>query len=494
MSIINITNLTFGYDGSYENVFENVSVRLDTDWKLGLTGRNGRGKTTFLKLLLGKYEYKGSITANVNFDYFPFKIENELMFGIDIAEEIRQEYEYWQLSRELNLLGLDDEILYRPFNTLSNGEKTKFMLAVMFIKQDNFLLIDEPTNHLDMCGREIVSRYLNSKKGFILVSHDRRFMDNCIDHILAINRADIELQQGNFSSWYYNKQLKDDFEKNSNEKLKREIKRLSSSAKRSGEWADKVESTKIGKKSMKYERMKEYAAERSRRMQRRRKNLEARQKKAIEEKASLLHNVESTENLKISPLKAAGTIVNVKDLSIKYDDKKINKKVSFEIKEGDKILLRGTNGCGKSSILKAIAHGNVDFEGSIEKGRECIISYVPQDTSHLKGGLHEFAEENKIDESLFKTILRKMGFSRSQFDKNMESYSDGQKKKVLIAASLCQRAHLYIWDEPLNYIDVFSRIQLEELIGAYNPTMLFVEHDIEFGENIADSIIELHAE
>lgn len=494
MSVINIKNLTFGYDGNYENVFEDVSLSIDTDWRLGLTGRNGRGKTTFLKLLLGMYEYRGSIVSNVTFDYFPFEIEDEEMSGLDVAETMCLEFEYWELCRELNLLGLEDEILYRPVNTLSNGEKTKLMLAVLFLKQDNFLLIDEPTNHLDRMGREKVSRYLESKKGFILVSHDRRFLDNCVDHILSINRADIELHHGDFSSWYYNKQLKDEFEKSSNEKLKREINRLSSAAKQSGKWADKVESTRIGKKSLEYERTKEYAAERSRKMQRRRKSLETQREKAIEEKESLLRNVESTDSLKISQLKSGGTIVKVKDLSVKYNGRKINRSVSFEIKDGEKILLSGSNGSGKSSIIKAIANGTAEFEGSIEKGNNIVISYVPQDTSFLKGGLHEFASEREIDESLFKTILRKMDFSRSLFDRDMESYSDGQKKKVLIAMSLCQRAHLYIWDEPLNYIDVFSRMQIEELISEYNPAMLFVEHDIEFGENIADSVIKLEAE
>ena len=181
-------------------------------------------------------------------------------------------------------------------------------------------------------------------------------------------------------------------------------------------------------------------------------------------------------------------------MSVKYNGRKINRSVSFEIKDGEKILLSGSNGSGKSSIIKAIANGTAEFEGSIEKGKNIVISYVPQDTSFLKGGLHEFASEREIDESLFKTILRKMDFSRSLFDRDMESYSDGQKKKVLIAMSLCQRAHLYIWDEPLNYIDVFSRMQIEELISEYNPAMLFVEHDIEFGENIADSVIKLEAE
>lgn len=494
MSVINITNLTFGYDGSYENIFENVSLRLDTDWRLGFTGRNGRGKTSFLKLLMGKYEYSGSIAASVKFDYFPFEIKDKSILAADIAEEIIPDYEYWRLVKEMNLLGLDDEILYRPFETLSGGEQTKLMLAVMFMKQDNFLLIDEPTNHLDTEGRKKVSGYLNSKNGFILVSHDRRFMDNCVDHILSINRNNIELQQGNFSSWYYNKQLRDNFEINRNEKLKGEIKRLSSAAKQSKAWADKAEGTKTGKNAMAYERMKEYAAERSRRMQRRRKNLEKRQEKAIAEKESLLKNIESGESLKIYPLKFGKTLVNARGLAVKHYGRKINKEVSFEIKDGDRILLRGANGCGKSSVLKAIACGGIDFDGALEKGSGIIISYVPQDMSFLKGSLHNFAEKNCIDESLFKAILRKMDFSRSQFDKDMEAYSAGQKKKVLIAVSLCQRAHLYIWDEPLNYIDVFSRMQIEELIKDFRPTMLFVEHDIEFGENIATDTVELQTE
>ena len=96
------------------------------------------------------------------------------------------------------------------------------------------------------------------------------------------------------------------------------------------------------------------------------------------------------------------------------------------------------------------------------------------------GDLTGFAAESGIDETLFKTILRKLDFSRSQFEKDMADYSAGQKKKVLLARSLCQSAHLYLWDEPLNYIDVFSRMQLEDLLREYRPTMLLVEHDRSF--------------
>ncbi|MNR03233.1 putative ABC transporter ATP-binding protein YheS [compost metagenome] len=124
-------------------------------------------------------------------------------------------------------------------------------------------------------------------------------------------------------------------------------------------------------------------------------------------------------------------------------------------------------------------------------GSQLQISYVSQDTSHLQGNLTDYARNHGIDESLFKAILRKLDFSRVQFEKDISSYSGGQKKKVLIAKSLSEKAHLHIWDEPLNFIDVISRMQIEELLLEYAPTMLFVEHDKEFCNRVATKIVEL---
>ena len=153
MSLIQVSNLTFGYEGSYHNIFENVSFQLDTNWRFGFTGRNGRGKTTFLNLLQGKYPYQGSIRASVGFSCFPFPVADREQLALGVVEEIEPEYEYWRLVREMNLLQLDEEVLYRPYSTLSNGEQTKLQLAVLFIRDNQFLLIDEPTNHLDLHGR-----------------------------------------------------------------------------------------------------------------------------------------------------------------------------------------------------------------------------------------------------------------------------------------------------------------------------------------------------
>ena len=254
MALINITNLTFAYPGSYDNVFERVSFQIDSNWKLGFIGRNGKGKTTFLKLLLGKYEHEGTISASVQFEYFPFEITDPDAVTLEIVDSVCFGYQRWELMRELNLLQVSEDVLHRPFGTLSNGEQTKVMLAALFLKENSFLLIDEPTNHLDLPGRKIVGDYLKGKSGFILVSHDRFFLDDCVDHVLSINKSNIEIERGNFSSWFENKERKDNFEIAENEKLKKEIKRLRETAKEKAQWSDVAESRKIGFDPLKTEK------------------------------------------------------------------------------------------------------------------------------------------------------------------------------------------------------------------------------------------------
>lgn len=492
MSLINVTNLTFAYDGSYDNIFEHVSFQLDTDWKLGFTGRNGRGKTTFLQLLLGKYEYSGQISAQVDFEYFPFQVKDKSMMTLDVVEDIYPEYLHWQLARELNLLKVSEDILYRPFDSLSQGEQTKVMLAALFLKDNQFLLIDEPTNHLDLHARKIVSEYLRNKSGFILVSHDRSFLDHCVDHILSINKTNIEIQKGNFSAWWENKRRQDQFELASNEKLMKDIKRLSDSAKRTGGWSHEVEKSKNGTRNSGSKVDKGYIGHKAAKMMKRSKNIEQRQQSAIQEKSKLLKNLESAERLQIHQLDFhKNELVELENVTIAYGSNTVCTDVSFTIEKGDRIALYGKNGSGKSSLLKLICGENISYTGLYRKDPQLKISYVSQDTSDLSGNLSEYAFNQGIDESLFKSILRKLDFSRLQLEKDISSFSAGQKKKVLIAKSLSEQAHLHIWDEPLNFVDVISRMQIEDLLLEFEPTLLFVEHDSEFCTNIATKVIDL---
>ncbi|AOZ90878.1 Lsa family ABC-F type ribosomal protection protein [Paenibacillus crassostreae] len=492
MSLINVTNLTFAYDGSYDNIFENVNFQIDTDWKLGFTGRNGRGKTTFLNLLLGKYEYKGNISANVSFEYFPFHVVNKGENTLDVIDNIYPDYLHWKLMRELSLLEVSEDVLYRPFDSLSNGEQTKVLLATLFLKENRFLLIDEPTNHLDMNARKLVSDYLNAKSGFILVSHDRSFLDNCVDHILSINKSNIEVQKGDFSDWWENKKRQDNFELTENEKLRKDIKHLAESAKRTSTWSHEVEKTKNGTTNSGSKLDKGYVGHKAAKMMSRSKAIEHRQQSAIHEKSKLLKNIENSDSLKISQLAFhKNQLIELEKVSIVYGEKTVCSDISFTIEQGERIALSGKNGSGKTSIIKLICSEDIQYTGTFRKGSQLKISYVSQDTSHLQGNLTDFAAKYEIDESLFKAVLRKLDFSRIQFEKDISAYSGGQKKKVLIAKSLCDNVHLHIWDEPLNFIDVISRMQIEELLLEYSPTILFVEHDRGFYNSIATKVIEL---
>jgi lincosamide and streptogramin A transport system ATP-binding/permease protein len=557
MSQITINDLTFSYDTTYDNIFEHVSFQIDTDWKLGFIGRNGRGKTTFLNLLLGKYEFQGTINSSVNFDYFPFEVKDPSTETLDIIKNTIAPFTQWEremeqclldhaaeqeelkidtttkndiaykeripvketeetiirpvmerygilldlyqahdgyiieelIEKELGKLQVDLSVLSRPFATLSFGERTKIMLAALFLKKNNFLLIDEPTNHLDMEGRETLANYLQTKKGFILVSHDRAFLDQCIDHVLSINRADIEVQKGNYTSWQQNKELQDNYELAKNEQLKKDITVLADAAKRAMGWSDQVEASKIGSHAADRGAIGHKAAK----MMKRAKSIENRKLDAIEEKKGLLKNIEQADTLRMNLLPfPKKRFMEAENLNLFYGEREIASAIDFTLQEGDRIAIRGKNGSGKSTLFRLLLGDAIKFTGRFYVAQGLKVSYVSQDISHLAGNLKDFAVMNGLDEAIFKTVLRQLDFSRGQFEKEIQDFSGGQKKKVLLAKSLSEPANVFLWDEPLNFVDVFSRVQVEELILKYQPTMIFVEHDRLFADKIATKIVHLN--
>ena len=521
MSQIRVDDLTFYYEGSADSIFEHASFSIDTRWKLGFIGRNGKGKTTFLKLLLGEYEYRGKICADVAFDYFPYQLSGawEESCAAALLTVWKADCEKWRVVRELELMGTGGEVLQRPYGTLSHGERTKVMLAVLFSGEHDFLLIDEPTNHLDQASRESVKAYLAKKNGFLLVSHDRDLLDACTDHVLVLNRQSIEVQAGNFSSWEENRRRQDTFARMENEKHQKEISHLKRASGRTRQWANANERTKIG-----YDPVREhdrptraYIGAKTKKMEKRRKQMEVRLERELEEKEGLLKDVETAVSLKMFPLEHHKEVLfSVKGYGLGYEGKgQVFDNLNFSLRRGSRIFLNGKNGCGKSSLIRAllgriherdgngvtedarISHVSADGKnalwesGTLEAASGITVSYVNQDTAFLEGSISEFCRERKLDESLFCSLLRQLGLERRQLSGCLEEFSQGQKKKVLIAASVMTPAHLYIWDEPLNYMDVFSRIQQEELILSAAPTMLIVEHDVRFREKIATQVIEM---
>jgi len=339
-----------------------------------------------------------------------------------------------------------------------------------------------------MEGRRAVARYLRGKDGFALVSHDRSFLDECVDHILAIGREGVEVSRGNFSAWEEQKRRRDAFEEAQNLKLGREIDRLRDAAAQRAGWAAITEKEKFGSGGVD----RGYIGHKAAKMMKRSKEIENRRTASIEEKSRLLKNIETSPRLELKPAAFhTKRLLSLEDVAISYGGREVLRGFGLTLEAGERVALRGGNGSGKSSVLRFICGDDVPHSGVADVARGLNISRVPQDASFLTGSPAAYAEERGLDRTLFFAMLNKLDFPKDRFDGDMAGYSEGQRKKVLIAASLCDRAHLYVWDEPLNYIDVFSRMQIEDMIRECGPTMVFAEHDRAFCDRVATRVVEL---
>ena len=490
MPMINIKDLSFGYDGSDKMLFDDITISLDTTWKLALAGRNGRGKTTFFKLLRGELDHSGTITG----------VPPTVLFPMDELPDCEE----WKVRKELNLMGADPDIMWRPMDTLSGGERTKLMLAYLFAGDGIYPLIDEPTNHLDRQGREAVASYLASKEGFILISHDRAFLDRCTDHTLVITKSGVELVGTTFSTWWENNEQRQESELARNNQLKKEMGSIEAAMMKNAQWSSKAASYKnranAPSKVAQNHWTRAYEGSKAKKLMSLSKNLEQRNEKKLEEKQSLLKDLEREQTLKIfGSTHHDKTPIMLKDVTVLRDGEVVASGINLTVGQGQKISLQGTNGCGKSTLIKFLTGdealmneggSSITATGDIHIAKGLKISYVGQDTSVLKGCLYDIADDRGCDKTQFSTILVKMGFTKEMLYRDVDALSLGQKKFVMLALSLCERADIYLWDEPLNYIDVYMRKEIERLVKSSDVTMLFVEHDKAFVENVADECFE----
>ena len=303
MAQITITNLFFTYEGDYTPVFEGLDLQWDTGWKLGLVGRNGRGKTTLLRLLAGELEGRGTIAGRPPVPALardggaagaarpgPAPGAGPARGGVAAPVGAVQA----GTGRRQRWSG--------PFPPSAAESRPGPCWPPCFWTRGATPCWDEPTNHLDGPGRALVARYLRElDRGFLLVSHDRAFLDGCTDHTLALNRTGPELIRGSFSVWYQEKEARDRGELAQNERLKGEIRRLEQAARRTAVWSDRVERSKYGSENSGLKVDRGFVGHKSAKLMKRAKGLEGRQQEAIAEKSALLKDVERADSLKLAP-------------------------------------------------------------------------------------------------------------------------------------------------------------------------------------------------
>lgn len=489
MESISIQNLSFAYPGQPE-LFKNCNLNIDDSWQLGLLGRNGRGKTTLMKILLGELDYTGKINSRLAFCYFPLAIGDVNQLTAEaLVDAVPGQLELWQIERELNLMKVDPALLWQPYGTLSGGEQTKVQLATLFAQTDFFMLLDEPTNHLDQQGRQQVADYLNNKQqGLIVTSHDRDFLDQVVDHTLVIERHDLVLSHGNYSAYFAQKQRRDQEAIASNHHLKAEIKDLARSRQQRLQWAQRAE----GEKKHNSHADKGFIGAKAAKMMKKTITTSNRLSKAIDERQGLLKEVETIESLPINMVASHhSTLVNLDRVSLTINERRLFDPISLTVGPHEQVAVIGPNGAGKSSLFRAIAgHFNGQVNGQIDIAHGIKISYVHQQFQH-HGSLASFAKDNQLSYETLLTILRKLGMERRTFTVPIEEMSMGQQKKVEIARSLATPSQLYIWDEPLNYLDTYNQDQLIQLIKEMRPPLLFTEHDQHFIQAVASQKVQL---
>lgn len=525
MSKITLNKVSYHYEDFYNPVYENIDLILKTDWKLGLIGRNGRGKTTLLKLLTGELEpTAGNISIPVDVEYFPYDSEcgytvtldiiKENVGGLKSMEEMMEEIisqndearfdEYTLLQeqylerdgyemeskilKEMDEMGLEASLLDRAFETLSGGEKTRIMLLTLFLRKRTFVLLDEPTNHLDEEGKEAVVHYLQKKKGFIVVSHDRAFLDQVIDHVMSINKNDITIEKGNYSTWKYNKDKKEEFEFRTRERLEEEIAQLERSARTSRIWAT------IGNMQS-YQYAGNGRANGVETYMKQAKRSETRMQDNLDKKKELLQNYEEVKPLVMHQRKdmEEKCLIKIKELTFTYPGgtQPIIKGFNFEVHAGERIWVKGKNGAGKSTLLK-ILNGELASE-AIDYAEGLKIAMVAQEPRWKSGYVKE-GFDNDINNPTYERFLELCDHFELPdhfLERPLETYSSGELKKVNIARALAEEQHIILFDEPLNYMDTYFSEQLEKAILQYQPTIIFVEHDDYFGKTIATKVINL---
>ena len=518
MAQIIIENMSFYYKEYFESIFENVNLNLDSNWKLGLVGRNGRGKTTLLRLLHGELlPDRGKITKSIHTEFFPYPMNlaydktmdviKENIGGLRTLEDRLEDMDCLQryidldgfgmesrIRKEMNLMNLSESLLERNYHTLSGGEKTKVNLITLFLKPNVFILLDEPTNHLDIEGKSIIGNYLKGKRGFIVVSHDRRFLDTVCDHILAINRKSIEIEKGNFSTWLKNKELTEQYEFRTKEKLEREILSLEHRSKTNRIWAtaaNKQKSPFAG----------HFRTNGSQAYMRQAKNSEKRIQDNIDEKKQLLKNFEKEKKLKLNQSEDISSewLLIADHLRFGYGSKVILDDFSITVRTGDSIWLRGENGKGKSTLLKLLSkkrslnerqediYGDI-MAGNIYHAPGLNIGFSYQEPFIKEGYAADYFEGSH---SYWYELCLSFDLPKDFLNRPIGTYSNGEVKKLEMARALSMPNHILFLDEPLNYMDIYFRRQLERAIEQYKPTMIFVEHDEWFGEAVANHIIEL---
>ncbi len=520
MSLVQFNKVYKQFAGDF--ILKDINFSIEEKDKIGLVGLNGVGKSTIIRMLLGEERVDGAdnnpnevgeiikspsvkvgyLSQNHKFSDEKNTIYEEMMsvfseereiwsklqkvnmlLGTAEGEELKSlinqsaellslyeakngyEIEY-KIKQILTGLELTDEYHNLYLKDLSGGERTRVSLAKLLLIEPDLLILDEPTNHLDLVSIEWLEDYLKRyNKTFLLVSHDRIFLDNVCNRIYEIENKKLYKYDGNFSSFILQKEMI----------LKGEIKRYE-------------------KEQEKIRKMEEY-------IERFRAGIKAKQAKG---RQKILDRIERTDDPVFNPQRmklkfetdgiSGDNVLKVKNIEKSFGNKKVLNNISFNLYKGERVGIIGKNGIGKSTLLKIIVDKLKKDSGEVDFGSRVKMGYYDQDHQDLTDEntiLQEINVSLNLTEEYLRTLAGGFLFSGDDVLKKVKKLSGGEKVRVSFLKLYMKRANFLILDEPTNHLDIYSIEVLEDALENFDGTMLVVSHNRHFLDSICNTIYYL---
>ena len=525
--LLSFNNISYVYPDMQESLFENVTFSIHASERIGILGFNGSGKTTLLDIIAN---LKKPVTGEVNrlcdnvfymqqedyassdrtlFDYLLssrpdlFSIYSTIremeQAGIskpveysDSLNEFKEKYGYefiQRIEKIIDLLGFSEEAKGRHVNTLSGGEKRLLKLAGGFIHDYDLYLLDEPTNYLDDEGIQYLLRGINSLQApLLIVSHDRWFLDQIVHIIYEIEQKTLREYRGNYSTFYFTKQVELKEKLRKKRRIETEIKKLKNAERRYKIWGKRTEKEKQGA----YD--KGHIGHKAAKLMKRALRAKKRIHTKIEELKLSEPYVEKYYEFMFEKTKIhVGSCLSANNITKAYHDKIVLNNVTFTVNWGEKVAVLGPNGSGKTTLLNILLNKEVPDVGDVFWGKLTKIGYLPQEWEPEEDSqvVSDLFPEDQHDRARTLLGVLKVMVHGNVFNRKLGELSEGQKRKVRLVQVIVSEPNSIILDEPTTHLDYQTVEFLEKALQNFNGTVIFVSHDKFLRERIASRILIL---
>ncbi len=443
-------------------IFSDVSFKIMDGEKIGIVGKNGAGKSTLIKVLIGAEEFDGGTISGLHKEDIGYAeqiphFENSTL----LAEMLSIGVEEFQAKKILFGLGFSEIELAKNPNEFSGGETAKIALAKSLLDEPRVLILDEPTNHLDIYAIDFLEDFLkNYRYTVIAVTHDRHFLQNCVDKIVDIENCKATVYNGNYEKFVQVKAERREYEIKAYEKQQEEIAKLE----------DFVRRNKVRASTARRARSRQIALD----------------------KMERLEKPPSTESVTVKLGDAAESANRVLILE-NVNFKNIIKNFSAEIRKGEKVGLIGRNGIGKSTLLKIIVGDLKKDSGTIRIGNRVKIGYLSQGHEELNENftaIEELQNEFNLTNEKARSELARLDIFAQVAEKPISAMSGGEKTRVALAKLILTGANFLILDEPTNHLDLPAREAIENALRNFDGTILIVTHDRYLLDAVTSRVIE----